>query len=292
MQQAGSSRSWLVLGAGLAILVGVAAAGRWLTRTSVSNAAVASGTSRVVADGVRLVFVAILLVGSVCLVLALAGGSLMGPPPVGGRRRRLGVRWVVTLLLVLAVVLLGIWFLGQRGRPPLATPLHRPDTRAAPSVGGSGSARTWDGDWPGVFVALAVAALVVAAWADARRRQARPRAGGTTLARTGPEEMEVPDADLDPEAEPDPRRAVVVAYHRLLSLLARRGWGRWRSEAPLEHLDRVLVGHAAGMGPARSLVAAFERAEYSDHPVTPAERDHALAWLRAVVADLDLMVTD
>ncbi len=294
MQRAGSSRSWPVLGAGLVILVGVAAADRWLSGRALANAAVVSGADRAVADGIRVVFIAFFLFGAACLVMGVTSGGLFAPDGTEGRRRRLGLLWVLATLATLAVVLLVIWFAIYRTHAPPARfpghPVSSPDSHAPPS-----RPRDWyRDDWPVILVALAAGAVVAAVWANARRLEAGRPAGSRPVApmdRPDTEEFEIPDGDLDPEAEPDPCRAVVIAYHRWLVLLARRGWARRRSEAPLEHLDRILVDHPGGMSPARSLVSAFERAEYSEHPITTEERDQALAWLRAAVTDLDAVVT-
>jgi hypothetical protein len=291
MQRAGSCRSWPVLGAGLVILVGVAAAGRWLTRASVSNQAVASGGTRVAIDVVWFLFVAILLFGSACLILSVASGGLFAPVDAPGERSRRGPLLASMMIVLLLAVMLGIWFLVPH--PP---PAHPPHARAGavPPVTSTGPpvwTRSGRGDWWLVAGSLLVGAGVLALWARARHREARPLAGGMgrgPLSTADPEEMEVADDGLDPATESDPRRAVVIAYHRLLTTLAGRGRGRRRSEAPLEHLDRVLVARPAAMDPARSLVATFERAEYSDHAITGEDRNQALSWLAAVLADLDV----
>jgi Domain of unknown function (DUF4129) len=297
MQRAGSSRSWPVLGAGLVILVGVAVADRWLSGHAWSNTAAMSGADRAVADGIRVGFIALFLFGAACLVMGLTSGGLFGPDGNEGRRRRLGLPWVLSLLAVLALVLMVIWFAIYRTHSPPARIPGLPVSSPASPEHPYRSQNWYRDDWPVILLALAAGAVVTAVWANARRLEARSTARGRRADPTGTDEpdetdeFEIPDGDLDPEAEPDPRRAVVIAYHRMLVLMARRGWARRRSEAPLEHLDRILVGHPGGMDPARSLVSAFERAEYSQHPITSEERDQALAWLRVVVSDLDAVVT-
>jgi hypothetical protein len=70
-------------------------------------------------------------------------------------------------------------------------------------------------------------------------------------------------ADL--EDEPDPRRAIVAAYARLLDGLEAAGFGRRPAEAPEEHLRRVLEQLQVPDGPLRTVVALFAEARFSEH---------------------------
>ena len=282
MQRAGSSRSWPVLVTGLGTLVVVAVAGRWLTRSDLADPAVASASTRLVDDAVRFVFAGVFAVGALCLVLAAAGGSLFGADPATGARRRLTVGWVATVMGVVFVALLALWWLSRRHPAPVAADRLR---LGAPGAGHAADRAANNGDWWFVLGALVLVALAAGGWAWTRHREARPRRDVPDPG--GPDELMVPAGDADPEAEHDPRRAVVAAYHRLLVLLHRHGSGRRQSEAPFEHLDRVLGDRPDCRVPARALTAVFERARYSDHPVTSEDRDRVLSELRSFAAALD-----
>ncbi|HEY3504412.1 MAG TPA: DUF4129 domain-containing protein [Actinocatenispora sp.] len=91
-------------------------------------------------------------------------------------------------------------------------------------------------------------------------------------------------------ADPDPRTAVIGAYARLLEGLAACGLARHAYEAPMEHLRRVLLDLRVRPEPLRALTELFERARFSPHPLTDADRAAALAALREAAADLAAVV--
>jgi hypothetical protein len=84
--------------------------------------------------------------------------------------------------------------------------------------------------------------------------------------------------------EPDPRRAIVAAYSRMLAVLGRLGIGRRAAEAPLEYLRRLLGALEGDPEPTRRLTDLFERAEFGRQPVTEAMRGEAIHALEAVRA--------
>jgi hypothetical protein len=86
-------------------------------------------------------------------------------------------------------------------------------------------------------------------------------------------------ADL--EAEPDPRRAIVAAYARLLDGLDAAGFGRHPAEAPEEHLRRVLEQLRVPPAPLHTLVALFAEARFSEHPLTAGHKQTAIDAFRA-----------
>ena len=90
----------------------------------------------------------------------------------------------------------------------------------------------------------------------------------------------------DPSAEPDPRRAVVACYLRLLEIAANYGPERNSSETPAEYLRRVLSFTATAAVPAASLTGLFERARYSRQPVTESMRSEAIASLSSLQSEL------
>lgn len=86
--------------------------------------------------------------------------------------------------------------------------------------------------------------------------------------------------------ESDPRRAVIAAYVAMERAMARQGWARRPAEAPSEYLARVL-----GVAPARArdldqLVALYQVARFSEHPVSPDMREIAVESVRRLRADL------
>jgi hypothetical protein len=89
-----------------------------------------------------------------------------------------------------------------------------------------------------------------------------------------------------PETEPDPRRAVVACYLRMLEVGARHGPERRDSETPAEYLRRMLAATATAIAPATSLTGLFERARYSEQPVDESMRSGAIAALGALRRDL------
>ena len=157
---------------------------------------------------------------------------------------------------------------------------------------------------------LAMVAIVVAQLRADRRRRRPPPTRAERLVGLLDDTLE------DLERDPDPRRAVIAAWARMERGLAAAGLPRRPSEAPFEYAARVLEaslapihrgtpleelpdppGHPLGVprtppaGPLRPasvqrLTGLFERAKFSQHAVGPAERDEAIAALRAVRREL------
>jgi Domain of unknown function (DUF4129) len=90
----------------------------------------------------------------------------------------------------------------------------------------------------------------------------------------------------DLRAEPDPRRAIILAYARMESTLMRRGVPREESEAPLEYLSRVLLELDVRPDPVHRLTDLFEQAKFSDHPIDAGMKVAAIEALEDVRADL------
>jgi hypothetical protein len=89
----------------------------------------------------------------------------------------------------------------------------------------------------------------------------------------------------DLRREPDPRKAVIGAYTRMVELLAARGVARRESEAPLEYLERVLSvvsGHSA-----RRLTGLFARARYSTQEVDVSMKEEAIDSLSGLRAEIE-----
>jgi hypothetical protein len=86
----------------------------------------------------------------------------------------------------------------------------------------------------------------------------------------------------DPQAEPDPRRAVLACYLALLDIAARYGPARRRSETPGEYLRRALSVNEAAVVPATALTRLFELARYSHRHVDETMRWEAIGALGAL----------
>jgi hypothetical protein len=86
--------------------------------------------------------------------------------------------------------------------------------------------------------------------------------------------------------EPDLRRAIIAAYARMERALARAGTPRLPAEAPLEYLERALLGLDTSATAVRRLTDLFEWAKFSHHEPEPQMRDEAIAALVAVRDEL------
>ncbi len=94
------------------------------------------------------------------------------------------------------------------------------------------------------------------------------------------------DAIDDLEAEPDARRAVIAAYARMESVLARHGLRRRASETPVEYLRRILLGLTARADAVVRLTDLFELAKFSRHDITASMKGEAIGALLEIRDDL------
>jgi hypothetical protein len=282
MPPAARARSWAVLLGGVAMVAIVAGAGRWLGRADVHSAAVGSAASRSLADGVRFVFVLSLVVGLGFALVGTLSGGLGGTaspgPRAGGSFVRAAVITVASLGSALLALVIMRWLFPQSQVP----------TNAPVPLGGSrgpvtGAGHAYPQDWP---IGLATATVVLLAAVGtlvvlrSRRRAASSATAATRVRHGEPSE----GASFDPDAEPDPRRAVISVYHWVLAVLDAHGRGRRDSEAPFEHVERTLGDPVDARAHGRTLAGAFEFARYSDHRVPPQLRTDAIAAAREVVA--------
>lgn len=86
--------------------------------------------------------------------------------------------------------------------------------------------------------------------------------------------------------DPDPRRAIIAAYARLLAALDSAGQARLAHEGPREHLARALEHVRLRPSAVTTVVGLFEIARFSSHPLTDEHRSEALAALDDARADL------
>ena len=227
-------------------------------------------------DSLLLLLVLAMVAGAVLAVVSLWPGRNLARA-----RRRAGGNW--NLILPMAAILL-LWLfrdllgLGGGDRDPdptttipgastLEVPDPPPDSGVVPLI------------VAGVAL-LAMIGIVVAQLVADRRRRRPPRTPAERL-------VELLDDTLeDLEREPDPRRAVIGAWARMEAGLAAAGLPRHPSEAPFEYAARVLETAFARPASVHRLTGLFERAKFSHHAIGQADRDQAIAALRAVRQEL------
>jgi uncharacterized membrane protein YedE/YeeE len=227
-------------------------------------------------DSLLLLLVLAIIAGAVLAVVSLWPGRNLARA-----RRRAGGSW--NLILPMAAILL-LWLFrdllgldgGDRDPNPTTTipaattpelPDPPPDSGVVPLI------------VAGVAL-LAMIGIVVAQLVADRRRRRPPRTPAERL-------VELLDDTLeDLEREPDPRRAVIGAWARMEAGLAAAGVPRHPSEAPFEYAGRVLQTALARRESVHRLTGLFERAKFSHHAIGQADRDQAIAALRAVRQDL------
>ncbi|HZB61017.1 MAG TPA: DUF4129 domain-containing protein [Actinomycetota bacterium] len=212
----------------------------------------------------------------------LAAVSLWPGRNLARARRRAGGSW--NLILPMAAVLL-LWLfrdllgLGGDDRDQVpTTTIPAVTTLEAP-----GGPTPESGVMPLIVAGVALAAMiaiVVAQLVADRRRRRPPKTPAERL-------VELLDDTLeDLEREPDPRRAVIGAWARMEAGLAAAGLPRHPSEAPFEYAARLLEGALARPDSVHRLTGLFERAKFSHHTIGQADRDQAIAALRAVRQEL------
>ena len=227
-------------------------------------------------DSLLLLLFLAIVAGAVLAVVSLWPGRNLARA-----RRRAGGNW--NLILPMAAILL-LWLFrdllglgaGDRDLDPTTTipgastlevPDPPPDSGVVPLI------------VAGVAL-LAMIGIVVAQLVADRRRRRPPRTPAERL-------VELLDDTLeDLEREPDPRRAVIGAWARMEAGLAAAGLPRHPSEAPFEYAARVLETAFARPAYVHRLTGLFERAKFSHHAIGQADRDQAIAALRAVRQEL------
>ncbi len=199
----------------------------------------------------------------------------------GPRRRRMTRReralTAVAALLALAAVMTARAVTSTRRARPVPRPSHS-------QQGGGSSARSpWHlGTGTGavvlavVLIILTVLLLLMAS----RHRRATPAAERTAV-------LLADAAEGGRRAllgARDPREAVVAAYLAMEQQLANNGFVLSRSRTASEVLTGAAGGGYVDGSAAAVLVRLFERARFSRHPLTAADRDRALAALDALAA--------
>jgi hypothetical protein len=137
---------------------------------------------------------------------------------------------------------------------------------------------------------IALAGLVVGGgwfyfvWRTRKKRTAVP----LELEQTVAEDFaaSISDAIDDLESEPDTRRAVIAAYARMETVLARNGLRRGPSETPVEYLRRILLGLTSRGDSVSRLTSLFEQAKFSRHTIDASMKQDAIGALREIREDL------
>jgi len=137
--------------------------------------------------------------------------------------------------------------------------------------------------WEELVVVIGVLAVLGAAAYATRRRLLPPEPRGLA-----PEVLaDVLDESIDDlRSDADLRRAIVAAYARMERTLAAAGVPRRPAEAPLEYLERALLGLDASADAVRRLTDLFEWARFSQYEPDPSMRDEAVDALVAVRDEL------
>ena len=193
----------------------------------------------------------------------------------------------VMLLLIAALfatVIGSLIWASHHFRSELGQPANgRPGSGSSLAPGGGGTASpsapdSWD--WAPVSVVAGAAALGGVVLLLTRDRRPLP----STPARPHREEVaEVVELTIDDlRRDPDPRHAVIAAYVRMEAVLARGGWPRPASAAPLEYLEAALRRLSVAAAPARALTELFEIARFSRHRIDATMKQDAIDALVAV----------
>jgi hypothetical protein len=90
----------------------------------------------------------------------------------------------------------------------------------------------------------------------------------------------------------DPRRAVIACYRRCEAALTSRRRRRYPAETPREFVADALVALHLPLAAIQSLLQVFERARFSELPITSKDRDVALASLGDIRSALDRSAQD
>ena len=227
--------------------------------------------------------------------LALIGGALRPARPPGeeprpgdgaipGHGRAVLVTAAVGLaaLAVLVAAVVTLPGAGSDSQPTRPSTAPAPTGVASPAVPSERSGGR-DLDWLALALAGALSAAVLGVVALTLGRASR---GGPDEAARVRVRLAVEDTARDPEAERDPRRAVVAAYAGMERSLGAHGVPRRAPETPVEYLARVFGGTPLSPGPAERLTSLYERARFSHHRIDLVMRDQAVAALGDIRREL------
>ena len=214
---------------------------------------------------------------------AVIAGALFAPDWGGGMPRRWRTKMYVYLALLTAGVVIGV--LVRRY-------LHLPHGHPSPVPIGVGKHPLGQGQhphgpahaiqfrWEEVAVVLGLLLAAVAVVLATRSRLKPPPL--PALAAPAAVAAAVDESLDDLRSDPDLRRAIVAAYARMETALARAGLPRRPAEAPLEYVERALLELDLDAPAVRRLTELFEWARFSHHEPEPSMRDDAIDALVAI----------
>ena len=282
---------WGAAGAFLLLLVVAAAAGVSGGRAASRGASSGSSGGLGMPNWAGSIVVGLVAGAGAIFAFGLIAGLLRGR----GRRRFVIKKWpwwywplLVAVAAATSALLLLLFGLLAHGKEHLLTPPQLGSRLghlgSLPPAGATGAkqALSWEPFAVGAAVALATALAYVL---FNRRRAGRavfskPLQEREALQQRQRDAVAAIDESLDALwAEPDPRKAVIAAYARMDSWLARAGFARRASEAPFEHLDRVVGGLGATAAIGAALADLFERAKFDRRPCGPDMKQSALGAL-------------
>lgn len=284
-------RTKLSLAGAVILLLVVAAAAGVAGGPGAARSSSASGGGLGVPDWAGSLIVGFVAAAGIVLAYGVLVGLLRG---LRGRRRFVTKKlpwwaWLVMFLSTAAAValLLGLLKLVAHGKPHPAAPVQSGALgRLLPSFPHASSQAAPSVSWQPFVLGAAVALLAVAGYWLFARRKARPTPfpkphdKPEAVQQRRREAVAAIDESLDALwAEADPRKAVIAAYARMDSWLARAGFGRKAYEAPFEHLDRVMGGLGATAAVGAALAELFERAKFDRRPCGPEMKRSALGAL-------------
>jgi hypothetical protein len=197
--------------------------------------------------------------------------------------------FALVLLLMLTATAIGYFAISHSGLRKQAAKVQRAQaasgsTRNRPRHLPATPARQAHFEWP-VAAGLGGLVLLGGVWLYVRsRRRLTPLLEQPGLEADMVSAIETTIEDL--RSEQDPRRAVIAAYALMERTLARHGFARHRSEAPLEYLATILRGLRVRESAVRTLTTLFQYAKFSRHEISPAMKEEAIDALLAIRDDL------
>jgi hypothetical protein len=231
----------------------------------------------------------LLTIGLVVIVAALALALVVRVPLPSQRRREFGFTQLIAIVIVAALVT----YAGTRAEWPREVNVEEgnylvPGEGKVESTqqGTKGSERVESRsprvEWRVVAAAGSLLLVGLAIYLVRRRR----RLAGFVAPAAEALSHALDESLDDLRAERDPRRAVIAAYARMERVLEHHGLPRFRSEAPLEYLARVLRELRVRSGAVLALTELFERAKFSRHEIDSEMKAEAIGALVAVRDDL------
>ncbi|MCP3909702.1 MAG: DUF4129 domain-containing protein [Actinomycetia bacterium] len=213
------------------------------------------------------VFAVMLGLGAVIIILAARGGN----KPTASRRKGTLTGLLIVILFALALNQLTDPAEEAEPEPEEVAPVP---TTAGPPLAGDRPDDASDRQL--VTLVLVGAAILVAALVVSRGRHAHQLG----IEETADDPATVVAAGLAMTAqrlrdEPDPRRAVLLAFAGLEEALGRTGHDRLAAETPHEYTTRILRSVEAEPRPVQLLSALYHDARFSDRPISRADQEQA-----------------